>query len=80
LNPCLICIEDGDQLMGVPFQMADMLRSQGRPQRGNAMPQPILMKGQQIKITLDNDRTVFFRGIAFGHRKAVKDIAFMVDT
>jgi hypothetical protein len=44
------------------------------------MLQAILVKGQEIKITFGDDHTILFCSITLGHREAVENLSFMIDT
>jgi hypothetical protein len=44
------------------------------------MLQTVLLEGQQIKITFDDDHTILLRDITLGHREAVENLSFMIDT
>jgi hypothetical protein len=44
------------------------------------MFQTVLLEGQQIKIPFGDDHTILLRGITLGHREAVENFSFMIDT
>src|SRR3990170_4746096 len=56
-----------------------MMGGQGCAQRGDAVLPSVLVKGQYIEVTLNNDHMILLLNIPFGHRETVEKLPFMVE-
>ena len=52
---------------------------QGGPERGDAVHPSILVEGQEIEITFDDDHSVPLRGIAPRRREAIENLSLMIE-